>query len=206
MILRAFCHKRITFQSATLTMKKFVEALIPGNFYHIYNRASGDEKIFMEERNYGFFMNLFEERMLEYVDLFCYCLIPNHFHFLVRIKQAQNGESNDVNYAKKFGNFFAAYAQSFNHLYHRKGNLFSQNFRRKLIKDTDYLRAVVIYIHRNPLKHGIVDNINDWCHSSYHEYMNINPIYCRNRDVLDWFGNLNIFRYCHNLDPDSDIE
>jgi hypothetical protein len=62
-------------------MKKFVDALVPGNFYHIYNRACGDEKIFVEERNYRFFMDLFEERLMQYVDLFSYCLIPNHFHF-----------------------------------------------------------------------------------------------------------------------------
>jgi putative transposase len=114
-------------------MKKFVDVLIPGNFYHIYNRASGTEKIFIEERNYRFFLDLFEARMQEYVDLFCYCLIPNHFHLLVRIKQVNTDKSMEVKYAKKFGNFFAAYAQSYNHLYHRKGNLFYQNFRRKLI-------------------------------------------------------------------------
>ena len=187
-------------------MKKFVDALIPGNFYHIYNRACGNEKLFVEEKNYGFFMDLFEDRMLEYVDLFCYCLIPNHFHFLVRIKAIQVQNSVEIDYARKFGNFFAAYAQSFNHLYHRKGNLFSQNFRRKLINHTNYLRTVVIYIHRNPLKHGIVENINAWNHSSYHEYLFAGPRYCRKRDVLEWFGDISFFKYCHTLDPESDIE
>jgi len=187
-------------------MKKFVDALIPGNFYHIYNRACGAEKIFVEERNYRFFMDLFEDRLHEYVDLYCYCLIPNHFHFLVRIKPIPHDESCEINYARKFGNFFAAYAQSFNHLYHRRGNLFSQNFRRKLIGDTDYLRTVVIYIHRNPLKHGIAQNINEWNHSSYLEYLNSDPCYCRKRDVLDWFGDMKLFKFCHNMDPESDIE
>lgn len=196
----------MAYQSDSMTMKKYVDALIPGKFYHIYNRASGNEKLFIEQKNYGFFLDLFEERMLEYVDLICYCLIPNHFHFLVRTKQVQNVDSIEVNYAKKFGNFFASYAQSFNHLYHRKGNLFSQNFRRKLIEDTDYLRAVIIYIHRNPLKHGIVDDITDWYHSSYHEYLNRDYRYCRNSEIMDWFGNMNIFKFCHNLDPESDIE
>lgn len=187
-------------------MKKFVDVLLPGNFYHIYNRACGNEKIFVEDRNYRFFMDLFEDRLLDYVDLFCYCLIPNHFHFLVRIKPNPGNEPSEIDYARKFGNFFAAYAQSFNHLYHRKGNLFSQNFRRKLIRDTDYLRTVVIYIHRNPLKHGIVDNINEWNHSSYLEYLHSGPRYCRKRDVLNWFEDMKIFKYCHTLDPESDIE
>ncbi len=187
-------------------MRKFVDALVPGNFYHIYNRACGNEKIFIEERNYRFFMDLFEERMLEYVDLFCYCLIPNHFHFLLRIKPLHSNESCDINYARKFANFFASYAQSFNHLYHRKGNLFSQNFRRKLIRDSDYLRTVVIYIHRNPLKHGIVENIKDWNHSSYLEYRDAGPRYCKKSDVLEWFVDMEIFKFCHTLDPESDIE
>lgn len=186
-------------------MKKFVDAIIPGNFYHIYNRANGSEKIFVEERNYGFFMDLFEDRMMEYVELYSYCLIPNHFHFLVKIKPADE-DSEEINYGRKFGNFFAAYAQSFNRLYNRKGNLFSQNFRRKLISDMDYLRTVVVYIHRNPLKHGTVEQIDDWNHSSYREYLYSNYRYCRITGVIDWFGDMNIFKYCHTLDPESDIE
>ena len=143
--------------------------MIPDTFYHIYNRACGFDKIFVEERNYHFFMDLFQKRLLEYVDLYSYCLIPNYY-------------------------------------YNRKGSLFSQNFRRKLITDDDYLKTVVIYIHRNPIKHGLVNALTEWKHSSYMEFLNGCPRYCKKNDVLDWFSTKEIYKFCHTLDSDSDIE
>jgi putative transposase len=187
-------------------MKKFVDPMVPDTFYHIYNRACGFDKIFVEDKNYYFFLDLFEDRMLEFVDLYCYCLIPNHFHLLVKTKPASKKDVDEINYSKKFGNLFAAYAQSFNHYYHRKGSLFSQNFRRKQIESDDYLKTVIIYIHRNPVKHGLVDNLTDWKHSSYQEYINSMPIYCRKAEVIEWFSSREIFKFCHSIDPDTDIE
>src|ERR1035438_4711725 len=54
--------------------------------YHIYNRANGNEKLFFEEENYQFFMDKFKLYVSPVAEVFCYCLMPNHFHFLVRIK------------------------------------------------------------------------------------------------------------------------
>ncbi len=197
---------KVSINEKSYWMKKFVDPMVPDAFYHIYNRACGFEKMFLEDRNYYFFMDLFEERMAEYVDLYSYCLIPNHFHMLIKTKTIEDREEGCINFSKVFGNLFAAYAQSFNHFYNRKGSLFTQNFRRKLIEDDHYLRTVVVYIHRNPLKHGLVNELSDWKYSSYLEYLNGFPKYCRKRDVLDWFSTKEIFRFCHSLDPDSDIE
>jgi putative transposase len=187
-------------------MKKFVDPLVPDTFYHVYNRACGFDKIFLEDKNYYFFMDLFGERMLEYVDLFCYCLIPNHLHLLIKTKPCENNDASDLNLSKKFGNLFAAYAQSFNHYYNRKGNLFAQNFRRKAIESDEYLKTVVIYIHRNPIKHGLVHDLAEWKYSSYQEYLNKRRRYCSNTDVLKWFSTAEMYRFCHTLDSDSDIE
>lgn len=187
-------------------MKKFVDPLVPDTFYHIYNRACGSEKLFLEPKNYFFFMDLFEERLLDYVDLFCYCLIPNHFHMLIKTKRTTEEDKGEINLSRLFGNMFAAYAQSFNHYYHRKGNLFSQNFRRKIIESDEYLRTVVVYIHRNPIKHGLVDNLNDWKYSSYLEYLHVCPRYCRKKDVLNWFTSMDIYRFSHSMESDWEIE
>lgn len=187
-------------------MKKYCDIIQPDTYYHIYNRACGFDKLFLEDRNYYYFMDLFKERLTDYVDLYCYCLLPNHFHMLVKTKRQRDGNSEEINYSKKFGNLFAAYTLSFNHYYHRKGNLFSQNFRRKLINNEQYLRTVVIYIHRNPLRHGLVKDLAEWKHSSYQEYIQETPRYCKNRSVLDWFSTREIYNFCHSLDLDSDIE
>ena len=187
-------------------MKKYVDPLVPDTYYHIYNRACGFDKIFLEDKNYYFFLDLFEERLMDYVDLYCYCLIPNHFHMLIKTKDSRVEEDKEINYSRIFGNMFAAYAQSFNHYYKRKGSLFSQNFRRKTIENDEYLRTVVVYIHRNPVKHGLVSDLSQWKYSSYLEYLNKLPGYCNNRELLEWFSSIELYKFCHTLDPDSDIE
>lgn len=58
--------------------------LLPGVFYHIYNRGNNRENIFIEERNYTLFMNLYSRYIPPIADTYAYCLLRNHFHFLVR--------------------------------------------------------------------------------------------------------------------------
>ena len=60
----------------------------PGCFYHIYNRGNNRQNIFFEERNYLYFLRLFEKYLFNLVDVYAYCLMPNHFHFLIKIKDA----------------------------------------------------------------------------------------------------------------------
>ena len=61
-------------------------ALLYNTYYHIYNRGVNRENIFVEERNYALFLNLFERHLAPVVDLFAYCMMKNHFHISVRVK------------------------------------------------------------------------------------------------------------------------
>lgn len=56
------------------------------NYYHIYNRANGSEKIFVDKDNYRYFLEKYKQHVSPIADTYAYCLMPNHFHFLVRIK------------------------------------------------------------------------------------------------------------------------
>tara|TARA_R110001592_G_scaffold181716_2_gene424563 strand:+ start:2744 stop:3388 length:645 start_codon:yes stop_codon:yes gene_type:complete len=55
-------------------------------YYHIYNRANGSDNLFVNEGNYHFFLEKVKLYLSSVLDLYCYCLMPNHFHFLVKIK------------------------------------------------------------------------------------------------------------------------
>jgi len=57
-----------------------------GLYYHIYNRGNNRENIFLEERNYRYFLQLYLKYIEPIAWTFAYCLLRNHFHFLVRIK------------------------------------------------------------------------------------------------------------------------
>lgn len=65
--------------------------LISGEFYHLFNRAnSHNDKLFYQDRNYRYFLQKWNYYLGEYLEIWCYCLIPNHFHFLVRLKENDN--------------------------------------------------------------------------------------------------------------------
>lgn len=63
--------------------------LLFDTFYHIYNRGVNGENIFIEERNYDLFLNLFEKHITPVCDLFSYCMLRNHFHVSVRTKSEE---------------------------------------------------------------------------------------------------------------------
>ncbi|MBN2730712.1 MAG: hypothetical protein JXR53_15915, partial [Bacteroidales bacterium] len=57
-----------------------------GNYYHVYNRAIGGEKLFLEKENYEYFLFKWQEFINPIADIYAYCLMPNHFHFLLKLK------------------------------------------------------------------------------------------------------------------------
>lgn len=139
--------------------------------YHVYNRAIGSDKLFITARDYYYFQQKFDRYLSAFVEIFCYCLLPNHFHFLLRIKEKSkikevlNLRSEDFSYKninQAFSNFFNSYTKSFNKVHHRKGKLFMLPYKRILVENEDYLLTLVNYIHRNPIHHGLKNEFTDW--------------------------------------------
>ncbi|MFC4870527.1 transposase [Negadavirga shengliensis] len=105
--------------------------MAPDQSYHIYNHANGSENIFREEENYRYFLQQYIKYLGEVVDTYAYCLMPNHFHFLVGVRPEEalrktfpKFETLEKFVPKRFSNFFSSYTQSFNKVYERKGSLF----------------------------------------------------------------------------------
>ncbi|OOG78313.1 transposase [Algoriphagus sp. A40] len=149
----------------------------PGQTYHIFNHANGDENIFREDENYRFFLKQYSKYLGDVVDTYAYCLMPNHFHLLVGVKPEDQlrktfpkFETLEKLTSKQFSNFFSSYTQAFNKKYQRRGSLFQKNFKRKPIFDLNQWQETFLYIHLNPIKHGFVDRIDDWKWSSWHGY------------------------------------
>lgn len=58
-----------------------------GKFYHVYNRTNNKELLFKEHENYFFFLRKYKQYLSSYIDTYAYCLMPNHFHFLIKVKE-----------------------------------------------------------------------------------------------------------------------
>lgn len=75
----------------------------PHTIYHIYNQGNNQQPIFFNDDNYIFFLRKMRKHLLPYVDFLCYCLMPNHFHWLVYTKEEACLPSNAVKPRQLFG-------------------------------------------------------------------------------------------------------
>jgi putative transposase len=163
-------------------------------FYHIYNRGNNKENIFLSDENYSYFLKKFHKYLDEFVEVYAYCLMPNHFHFLIKIKNRIFDEEKSVNLylrpiEKAFRDFFITYAKAFNKMYSRTGSLFQYKFKRKVIKDDNYLRRVIAYIYNNPLRNKLCAKVEDWKYSSYSAILSNKPTNLERDGVLSFFEN-----------------
>ena len=193
-------------------MQQF-EPLLPGKFYHIYNRGTNSCNVFTETTNFEYFLNLYDKHISPVADTFAWVLMKNHFHFLVRIKeegvQTLSGVSNPERVksaemvrfptpSHQFSHLFNAYAQAFNKRNNRTGSLFEHPFKRKLIEDMDYFKTVILYIHNNPVHHGIREHAMDYPWSSYLACISVKPTRLQRDAVIGWFNSKADFKAAHN--------
>ena len=174
------------------------EKLEPGYYYHIYNQGNNRENIFFEEKNYDYFLNLFKKYIVPITETYAYCLLPNHFHFLLRI----NEEISEKVCSQTFSNFFNAYAKAINKAYLRSGSLFKRKFSRIKIENEDYLKRLVLYIHTNAQHHGIIDNFENYPHSSYHAYIAETETVISKSYILKLFEDIENFMAAHKIKSD----
>lgn len=179
------------------------ELFYPDAFYHIYNKAVGDELLFKSRSNYLYFLDLMRSKLATYVKFYTYCLMPNHFHFLIQIKEKKSFEDIDLVseenisslVSRKFGNLFNAYAQAFNKENQRKGSLFKNRFKRKRIEYEKYLLELVQYIHQNPVEANLCYKVYEWKFSSYNAIVSKCKSLIEREEVIKWFENLENFKY-----------
>jgi len=195
-----------------------IEPLDYGKVYHIYNRGVNKMNIFRTERNYEYFMKLYFERIGPIADTYCWVLMKNHFHFMVRIKTLKEifdklatsmeaGKLKKMNPSRQFANFFIAYSRAFNIQEKRKGGLMEKPFCRKEVSSLRYRKELVVYIHRNPVHHGVAQSARDYPWSSFHNFFATNPGLIYKQEVLGWFDSTISFKQCHRKPQDiNDLE
>lgn len=97
----------------------------------------------------------------------------------------------------QFGHFFNSYTQAFNKVYQRNGSLFTPNFKRKEIANEEYLREVILYVHLNPVIHGIANDYKSYLHSSYKSIVSKKKTSLKRKEVVKLFDDLENLEYVH---------
>jgi REP element-mobilizing transposase RayT len=179
-----------------------VQLMERGGYYHIYNRGNNRETIFKETINYPYFLKLWAKYIDPIAETLCYNLLPNHFHFFIRLyaedeikqkiasvnnpsrKQLKKLERLLFNPEQHFSDCFNAYAKAINKKYGRIGSLFQKKFKRKRVDDQLYFSILVAYILTNAVKHDLCECVREYTWSSYHNLVEANI----NNMVLSRFG------------------
>ncbi|MDO8998723.1 MAG: transposase [Bacteroidota bacterium] len=177
---------------------QIIEPLQYGKFYHIYNRGINGDKLFYDDGNYNYFLKLYETHIDPIADTYSYCLMNNHFHFLIRIKEEDEILTRPIKAPHQyFSNLFNAYTKAINKKYTRNSSLFQRTFKRKLIDRESYFKQVVVYINTNPVHHKACDDPKDYVWSSYLSCISNVPSKIKKNEVIDWFDNIDNFKSVH---------
>lgn len=167
-------------------------------FYHFYNRGNNKQDIFFEDKNYFYFLNLVKKYLLNVADVYSFCLLKNHFHFIIKIKEKLE---IDIKYLDKihqpFSNMFNAYTKAINKEYNRTGSLFQEHPKKVKITNEKYLMNLILYIHLNPVKHGFCSAFENYPYSSFASYISNKPTNLKRDYVLELFGWKENFKFQH---------
>lgn len=174
-------------------MSTTVTSLLPGNWYHIYNRGINGETLYHTEANYQYFLDLLAKYVFCTAKVYAYCIMKNHFHLLVSIHDDAERKPHPY-----FSDMFNSYTQGLNKQLGRSGSLFERPFRRKVILSEKQRVQVTIYIHNNPRHHGIMDSFAKYQYSSYRTVLSSAPTKIEREEVLSWFGGHDSFLAYHS--------
>ena len=186
-----------------------------GKYYHIYNRGNNGIDLFYENENYNHFLKLHEKYIDPIAETFAWCLMKNHFHILVYIKETNKIDTTKLEYSstdkpkivnasKQFSNLFNAYTLAMNKRYNRTGSLFEKNFKRKLVSSENYFQKLIFYIHNNPVHHRFAENILEYPWTSYGTIISTKDTKLQRNRVLESFNDLDNFKYYHSINQNFD--
>ena len=170
--------------------------LLQDEFYHIYNRGNNKQLIFFNDNNYLFFLKKVREQISPCADIICYCLMPNHFHLIIRANEKSVTERKSFGgkpmqeLAYRIGILLSSYSQAINKQNETSGSLFQQKTKAKLLseivegKKENYLENCFFYVHDNPIRARLVENLCDWPYSSYLDYTKLRNGSLCNKEIF----------------------
>ena len=180
------------------------EEFVKGEYFHFYNRSVENTLLFKRDDDYSYFLDKFKFKINTYpASVFAYCLMPNHFHFLLR-------QDDDKPIYQIFNDLNNSYVQHYNIKYSRKGHLYKGQLQHKRIKNDEYIICLCQYIHFNPHKAGLVNDLSDWKYSNYLEWIGKRNGILFNDELLKiYFESAELYqqqiRYYEDYNKDKDF-
>jgi len=180
------------------------------HFYHVYNRGVEKRQVFSSQRDYERFLQTIyyyqfsgpKPKLSTYkrfkfkefynnpkiVEIVCYCLMPNHFHFLLK----QVKENGIQEFMSKLSNSYAKY---FNTKHKRVGPLWQGQFKAISVDSDEQLIHLSRYIHLNPIVADLTNDLTNFEYSSYNEFIDLNNRnFSSPESILSYFSDNNTYK------------
>jgi REP element-mobilizing transposase RayT len=198
------------------------------NYYHVYNKSVSGVKLFKEDEDYNSFLIKFNKYLGSYINVYAYVLMPNHFHFLVKVKDEQTIKSvakiektkrsdelikdelhiNDF-IADQFKRWLSSYCISYKNKYGHVGSVLMNRFKRIESGSLEKNIYWLAYIHHNPIHHHYCQTYIEWRYSSYNSFIiQKSTKICKEEVFNEWFASKDDFLNYHQvfkLDKEGDI-
>jgi len=177
-----------------------------GELYHVFNQGNNRQKIFFGRDNYLFFLKKMKTHLIPHCDLMAWCLMPNHFHWMIRIPEdypdvaGSSSKDDEIVFPviqplnRSISTLLSSYSKAINKAFDRSGSLFRPRTKARLLtveteSDDLYPLICFLYIHQNPVRAGLSENLQLWEFSSYKDYADLrNGSLCNlnlTRELLD---------------------
>lgn len=161
-------------------MSRLPRIIYKNAIYHVYQRGNNKEEIFKNPKHKAVFLKQIKDyRIVFDYELLAYVIMDNHYHLIVKA-----GESSISQIMFNINNSFSKYL---NENENRVGHVFAGRFNAKVVEDEIYLYTLLRYIHRNPIKAGICDMVNQykWSSHLFYKYA-INNNFINTREILQY--------------------
>ncbi len=144
-------------------MPRNARIITDDGIYHILNRGNGLQQVFHKDADYKAFITLLREALVRHrIALYAYCLMPNHFHLLVK---AVAGE--DLSRCMQW--LMTTHVRRYHTHYQSSGHLWQGRYKSIPVEDDEYFLTVACYIEENPVRAGLVETSANWYWSSHRE-------------------------------------
>jgi REP element-mobilizing transposase RayT len=138
--------------------------LIEGGLYHVYNRFARGEDVFADPEEAVQFVELLRNvKQRDDLTIFAWALLSNHYHLAVR--------TSAIPLSRTMKHLQGTFSRSFNRRWRRTGPLWQSRYQAQLIESQDYFDQVVVYIHLNPVRAGLVGDPSEHVFSGHREIM-----------------------------------
>jgi putative transposase len=196
---------------------------VPNNHYHLVFKSIDGILLFRNKTDYPVFLERFQRFTGFIFDIWAYCQLSNHVHFIGKSKPLEKvtagineldldkqtvamkkllatpdkPEAFDEMIERQVNSFMVSFANFTKNKYSHHGGLFQKPFKRIKIETDAHLQQAIIYVHANSVKHKVFDDYTTYPYCSYPAFIKTGSNYCTTEDVLNFFGGLDKFIQLH---------